>query len=209
MFYSWQAPLPFRLNWMMTDRVDTRVSPDTQISISTLERCEILAGSLDRKLCLLENYVGKKDLIISSGPVGRGEIVLDAAGESDAVAFYQQPFSEFHAGDLVLGTRPDGDSFFRQLDEWRHDGWLVAVLANSDGEIERFQELVPPNIGTTLPDWCSSNCLSHGGSFVLPQNSPSFPMRSCSGGELPCGCSGWLCAGSERGQQGSHRFQRV
>jgi len=139
--YSWQAPLPYRIE-LDDDRIDSirEFHPDTQISVSILERCEILAGSLDRRLCLLENYVGKGDLIISSDPAGRGEIVLAVGGEGDAVAFYPQPFSEFHAGDLVLDAARRGQ-FFRQLDEWQSAGWLVALLANSDGEIERFQEL--------------------------------------------------------------------
>lgn len=139
--YSWQAPLPFRVE-LDDDRIDSirEFHPDTQISISTLERCEILAGNLDRRLCLLEEYVGKGDLIISSGAVGRGEVVLDAGGGSDPVAFFPQPFAEFHAGDLVLDAARRAQ-FFRQLDEWRNAGWLVALLANSDGEIERFQEL--------------------------------------------------------------------
>ena len=139
--YSWQAPLPFRVE-LDDDRIDSirEFHPDTQISISTLDRCEILAGSLDRRLCLLEDYVGKGDLIISSGAVVRGEIVLDAGGGSDSAAFFPQPFAESHAGDLVLDAARRAQ-FFRQLDEWRAAGWLVALLANSDGEIERFQEL--------------------------------------------------------------------
>ncbi|WP_075079608.1 transcription-repair coupling factor [Terrimicrobium sacchariphilum] len=139
--YSWQAPLPFRVE-LDDDRIESirEFHPDTQISISTLEDCEILAGNLDRRLCLLENYVGKDDLIISSGPVGRGEIVLEAGGANDPAAFFPQPFSEFHAGDLVLDAARRGQ-FFRQLEEWRREGWMVALLANSDGEIERFREL--------------------------------------------------------------------
>lgn len=137
--FSWQATLPFRIE-LDDDVADSiRVfDPHTQISTEERDQVEILAGRLDRRMAPLKKYRRKDDLVIS---VEEGEgIPLSEGGSDDAAAFFPQPFADFGAGDLVLDA-VRRDHFFRQIDQWRADDWMVVIAANSEGEIERFQEL--------------------------------------------------------------------
>jgi len=141
--FSWHSSLPVRVE-LDDETVESirEFHPDTQVSIGEKEGCEILAGSLDRKLCPLGDYLGKQDRIISLSDDEEKDatVILREGGEDEDAAFYPQPFADFGAGDLVLdATRRQ--RFFSQLDEWINEGWLVVLAANSDGEIERFQEL--------------------------------------------------------------------
>jgi len=137
--FSWQAALPFRIE-LDDDVADSiRVfDPHTQISTEERDRVEILAGRLDRRMAPLKKYRRKEDLVISVEE--GGGIVLSEGGEDAEAAFFPQPFADFGAGDLVLDA-VRRDRFFRQIDQWRADDWMVVIAANSEGEIERFQEL--------------------------------------------------------------------
>ncbi len=140
--FSWQAPMPVRVE-LDDDIIDSlrEFHPDTQVSIGTRDSCEILAGRLQRTLCPLSDYSSSGDLLIdASGGGADGWLPLGEGGNDDAAAFYPQPFADFGVGDLML-DEIRRDRFFRQLEEWRNEGWMVALTANSDGEIERFQEL--------------------------------------------------------------------
>jgi transcription-repair coupling factor (superfamily II helicase) len=137
--FSWQAPQPFRVE-LDDDVVDSiRVfDPHTQISTEERGEGEILAGRLDRRMAPLKKYRRKEDLVLSVGE--GGGIVLSEGGEDAEAAFYPQPFADFGAGDLVLDA-VRRDRFFRQIEHWRADDWMVVIAANSEGEIERFREL--------------------------------------------------------------------
>jgi transcription-repair coupling factor (superfamily II helicase) len=137
--FSWQAPQPFRIE-LDDDLVDSiRVfDPHTQISTEERDEAEILAGRLDRRLAPLKKYLRKEDIVLSVGE-GQG-IVLAEGGEDAGAEFFPQPFADFGAGDLVLDA-VRRDRFFRQLEQWRIDDWMVVIAANSEGEIERFKEL--------------------------------------------------------------------
>jgi transcription-repair coupling factor (superfamily II helicase) len=163
--FSWQAPLPFRIE-LDDETIDSiRVfDPHTQISTEERDRAEILAGRIDRRLAPLRKYRRKEDVVLSVGTddeagdqglltSSSGEAVgddvrsrrtsgltLTEGGEDPGAEFFPQPFADFGAGDLVLDA-VRRDRFFRQLDQWRVDGWMVVIAANSEGEIERFREL--------------------------------------------------------------------
>jgi transcription-repair coupling factor (superfamily II helicase) len=137
--FSWQASQPFRIE-LDDDTVDSiRVfDPHTQISTEERDRIEILTGRLDRKMAPLKKYRRKEDIVLS---VGEGDgILLGVGGEDPAAEFFPQPFADFGAGDLVLDA-VRRDRFFRQIEQWRVDDWMVVIAANSEGEIERFREL--------------------------------------------------------------------
>lgn len=137
--FSWQAPLPFRVE-LDDDLADSiRVfDPHTQVSTEERDGIEILAGRLDRRMAPLKKYLRKADLVVSLEE-GDG-IVLGEGGEDAGAAFFPQPFADFGAGDLVLDA-VRRDRFFRQIEQWRADDWMVVIAANSEGEIERFREL--------------------------------------------------------------------
>jgi transcription-repair coupling factor (superfamily II helicase) len=140
--FSWQAPLPMRIEWD-DEVVDSirRFDPDTQISVSESTSCEILTGHFDARLVPLREYLRKDDLIIDlSGTEEQAYVRISSASGDNATPFYPQPFGQFDAGDLVLDA-VRRERLFRQLEEWRLAGWQVSLAAGSEGEIERFQEL--------------------------------------------------------------------
>ena len=153
--YSWQSPLPVRLE-LDDDIVDSirTFNPDSQVSVEETSSCEILAGKLDRKFVPLRSHLRKGDVVIALDDCDERATVRIAEGADGVTPFYPQPFADFGAGDLVLDA-VRREHFFRQLEEWRQGEWMVAVAAASDGEIERFQELAeehhfPPGALTFL-----------------------------------------------------------
>ncbi|CAN5648321.1 hypothetical protein BH09VER1_BH09VER1_16660 [soil metagenome] len=140
--YSWQSPLPLRLE-LDDETVESirAFDPHTQISVGEKDSCDIIAGNLTKRLTPLRDYFRKGDIIITVGELEEiSGIALSEGGEDNAAAFFPQPFADFGAGDLVLDT-VRREHFFKQLDEWKAAQWTVVVAASSDGEIERFQEL--------------------------------------------------------------------
>lgn len=65
------------------------------------------------------------------------------AGEDEmfAGACYDHPLGSFEAGDFILREQRRGD-FAEQMASWKHQGWMVAMAFQSEGEWERFSELV-------------------------------------------------------------------
>jgi len=140
--FSWHSSLPVRIE-LDDDTVESirEFHPDTQVSIGEKASCEILAGNLDRKHCQLRKYLSSADrLIDTTGEDTESAVSFQEGGDDLVATFHPQPFADFGAGDLVLdATRRQ--RFFGQLDEWISGGWMVVLAANSEGEIERFQEL--------------------------------------------------------------------
>ena len=140
--FSWQSSLPVRIE-LDDDVVDSirNFDPDSQISIGESNGCDIFAGKLDAKLVPLRSYVRSGDWIIDlAGDEERPNYRISSEGGDGMTAFFPQPFGEFDAGDIVLDA-VRRDRLFRQIGEWKAADWLVALVAGSEGEIERFQEL--------------------------------------------------------------------
>ncbi len=144
--FSWQAPLPVRveLDDVMIDSIRT-FDLDGQMSLSEVPDCEVLAGKLNARLAPLSKYVRKADLVVGIGDDDpeaswKRSAALQISEGGDGPVLHPQPFADFGAGDLVLDA-VRRDRFFRQLEEWRNDGWMIVIAAGSEGEMERFGEL--------------------------------------------------------------------
>ena len=142
--FSWHASLPMRIEWD-DEFVDSirRFDPDSQMSIGEATSCEILPGNSDAKLVPLRRYLRGEDLVVDvEADEQTPAIRISADSGEDAKAFFPQPFGKFDAGDLVLDSARR-ERLFRQLEEWRIAGWLVALAVQEgvEGELERFREL--------------------------------------------------------------------
>lgn len=140
--FSWQSSLPVRIE--LDDEVVDSIrnfDPDSQISIGESNGCEIFAGKLDAKLVPLRSYVRSEDWVIDlADGEERPDYRISSGNGEGTTSFFPQPLGEFDAGDLVLDA-VRRDRLFRQIGEWKAADWLVALVAGSEGEIERFQEL--------------------------------------------------------------------
>lgn len=174
--FSWHAVHPLRIE-LFDDEVESirEFDVDTQTSIGRVESCEILLSEANMELSgRISDYLGENDLIIavecdselahvriSSG------LTAEASGPEDFDgACFDNPLGEFGAGDFIL-QEARREEFSRQIAAWRKAKWTVLMAFHSEGEKERFTELIfenawndgflKPMIGTlsrgfTIPD---------------------------------------------------------
>ena len=147
--YSWQAPLPARVEFF-DDSVESlrEFDVDTQTSVRDLRRIDILLGAAEDKTGSVRDYVGKDDLIIDLEPdedstarIQVSESWIEEGPEDFSGAFQDCNIGEFAVGDFLL-AEAKRDQFIQRLNEWRKDNARVVVYFQTEGEIERFRELI-------------------------------------------------------------------
>jgi transcription-repair coupling factor (superfamily II helicase) len=159
--YSWQAPLPFRLEFF-GDRIDSlrEFDIDTQTSVRDLRSLDILLsqepadGSAEAGL--VRDYIGERDRIIDLEPenttalsrqvpaahIQISESWIESGPEDFSGAFQDCDIGEFAAGDLVLAEAKRAQ-FAERLKEWRVNNARIVIYFQTEGEIERFREIMP------------------------------------------------------------------
>jgi transcription-repair coupling factor (superfamily II helicase) len=145
--FGWQAPRPLRLEFFDNELESIReFDLDSQASSVKLAAAELLLGEPATDATVAD-YRRADDLTVAIGtelPDADARIIEGAApgeGEEDfTLAAYDSPFGAFEAGDFIL-EESRRERFFRQLNEWRNDGWDVAMVFGSKGEEARFAEL--------------------------------------------------------------------
>lgn len=145
--FAWQAAKPLRLEFFDTELESIReFDLDSQASTRKLTESDLLLAEPSSEATVAE-YRRKSDLIVSFGaeiecPDVR--ILEDAAGTTDeedyTLACFGSPLGTFEAGDFVL-EEMRRENFFRQLNDWKRDGWDIAMVFGNKGEEERFAEL--------------------------------------------------------------------
>ncbi|HME88585.1 MAG TPA: transcription-repair coupling factor [Chthoniobacterales bacterium] len=155
--YSWQAPLPTRLEFF-GDNVESlrEFDIDTQTSVRDLRKTDILLGAADDQRGFVRDYIGKDDLIINIEPsenfagltgqlsqasVEISEGWIEEGPEDFSGAFQDCDVGEFAVGDFLL-TEAKRDQFIQRLAEWRKNKARVVVYFQTEGETERFRELI-------------------------------------------------------------------
>jgi transcription-repair coupling factor (superfamily II helicase) len=155
--YSWQAPLPVRLEFF-GDNVESlrEFDIDTQTSVRDLGKIDILLGAVDDQSGYVRDYIGEDHLIIDieslenstalSRQVSRAEIQIsegwiEEGPEDFSGAFQDCDIGEFAIGDFLL-AEAKRDQFIKRLNEWREKKARVVVYFQTEGEIERFRELI-------------------------------------------------------------------
>jgi transcription-repair coupling factor (superfamily II helicase) len=160
--YSWHAPLPFRLEFF-GDQIESlrEFDIDTQTSVRDLRSIDILLnqGTADQS-GFVRDYIRETDLIIDiESPLGRGapatrgsqelapphieisEGWIEIGPEDFSAAFQDCEIGEFGAGDLVLAEAKRAQ-FVERLKEWRENNARIAIYFQTEGEIERFREIM-------------------------------------------------------------------
>jgi transcription-repair coupling factor (superfamily II helicase) len=142
--YSWQAPLPIRIE-LDDDFVESirEFDPDSQISVRELSSTEILAGRLDRKLKPLRSFLKKDDIVITTledGDFPR-RVRLSDDGDDPLADFHPQPFSDLGVGDLILNEAQQ-QRFVSQMRDWLAEKWMIVFASGSSGEEDRLREFL-------------------------------------------------------------------
>jgi transcription-repair coupling factor (superfamily II helicase) len=146
--YSWQAPLPVRLEFF-GDNVESlrEFDIDTQTSVRDLRKIDIVLGAADDQSGFVRDYIGKEDLIIDIEPeenfsqIEISENWIESGPEDFSGAFQDCHVGEFAVGDFLL-AETKRDQFIKRLDDWRKNKARIVVYFQTEGEIERFRELI-------------------------------------------------------------------
>jgi len=145
--FAWQAARPLRLEFFDTELESIReFDPDSQASTRRLKQAELLLEEPE-SIVTLESYKGSNDVIlaIDEAAIETADVRL-VSGASEGIeedftlASHDHPVGSFDAGDFVLEEHRR-EQFFRQLNEWKRDGWDIAMVFSNRGEEERFTEL--------------------------------------------------------------------
>jgi len=147
--YSWQAPLPVRLEFFGDDVESLReFDIDTQTSVRDLRKIDILLGAADDQSGFVRDYIGKDDLTIDIEPEEKSdaqiqisESWIERGPEDFSGAFQDCDIGEFAVGDFLL-AEAKRDQFIKRLNEWRKNKARTVVYFQTEGEIERFRELI-------------------------------------------------------------------
>jgi transcription-repair coupling factor (superfamily II helicase) len=169
--YSWQAPLPFRLEFF-GDQIESlrEFDIDTQTSVRDLRSVDIL---LDQPAAdqggFVRDYINPNDLLIDIEPEIEGgppatpdspafaprrgkrepapphiqisEGWIETGAEDFSGAFHDCDIGEFAAGDLVL-AEAKREQFIERLKQWRESRARILIYFQTEGEIERFREIM-------------------------------------------------------------------
>ena len=148
--YSWQASLPFRLE-LFGDQIESlrEFDIDTQTSVRDLRSIDVLLarGAADQSGSV-RDYVRERDPTIDIEPDGISnariqisEGWIESGPEDFSGAFQDCDIGEFGAGDLVLAEAKRAQ-FVQRLKEWRANNARIFIYFQTEGEIERFREIM-------------------------------------------------------------------
>jgi len=152
--YSWQAPMPFRAEFF-GDQIESlrEFDIDTQTSVRDLKSVDILLdpGALDQS-GQVRDYVGSNDLKIdiepeeiSTAQTQISEGWIETGPEDFSGAFQDCEIGEFAVGDLVLAEAKRAQ-FVERLQVWRGNNAKIVIYFQTEGEIERFREIMAGSI---------------------------------------------------------------
>jgi len=168
--YSWQAPLPVRVEFFGDEIESLReFDIDTQTSVNDLGSVEILLsaaakqgaavskppGRFGNRPSLIEDqsgfirdYIDNHDLKIDIEPgensdaqIQISESWIESGPEDFSGAFQDCEVGEFAIGDLML-VQAKRAQFAARLKEWRANKAKIVIYFQTEGEIERFREIM-------------------------------------------------------------------
>ena len=148
--FSWQAQRPIRAEFFGDDVESLReFDIDTQTSVRNLQNVEILLGAVEDQTGTVRDYIapdhvrigiepdktGDADTLIGEGWLG-GDEPEDFRG-----AFEDCDIGDFAVGDFML-VEAKRARFSARLKEWRASGSRIVIYFQTEGEIERFREIM-------------------------------------------------------------------
>jgi transcription-repair coupling factor (superfamily II helicase) len=147
--YSWQAPLPVRLEFLGDEIESLReFDIDTQVSVRDFDSVDIFLGATEDQSGIIRDYAARDHLKIdiepeksSSANIQISECWIGIGPEDFRGAFQDCEVGEFAVGDLVLAEAKRAQ-FAACLKEWRANKAKIVIYFQTEGEIERFCEIL-------------------------------------------------------------------
>ncbi len=149
--FSWHAPRPFRIEYFGDDIESLReFDVDTQTSVRNLQSIEILLEATENQAATVRDYLAPGHLQIEIDPEdenrdGRiliGEGWLGGSEPEDfGGAFDECDIGDFAVGDFML-VEAKRSQFTARLRDWRAARFRIVIYFQTEGEIERFREIM-------------------------------------------------------------------
>jgi transcription-repair coupling factor (superfamily II helicase) len=148
--YSWQSQLPVRIEFFGDDIESLReFDIDTQTSVRDLAHIQILLGAPDEQGGRIRDYVGAGDIVAAIEPdpdgppaqIAISEGWIEDGPEDFSGAFQDCAIGEFGVGDFML-AEAKRTQFVARLQEWRSHQARIVIYFQTEGEIERFREII-------------------------------------------------------------------
>ena len=171
--FSWQAQLPVRAEFFDDELESLReFDVDTQTSIRNLQSVDLLLGASEERGAQVRDYISKDhlrievepeenaaaDIVISGGWIG-SEGAEDFSG-----AFHDAEIGEFAAGDFML-AEAKRTQFAARLQDWKREENRIVIYFQTEGEIERFGEIMAAADGGLDDVELAEGTLARGFSF--------------------------------------------
>jgi transcription-repair coupling factor (superfamily II helicase) len=147
--FSWQRDLPVRVEFF-GDRIESlrEFDIDTQTSVRELSAIDILLGAPEEQTGKVADYIAADHLKIdiepetdSSAQIQISQGWIDEGVEDFSGAFQDCELGEFAVGDLVIAEAKRAQ-FLTRLEQWRSSRAKIVIYFQTEGEIERFRELL-------------------------------------------------------------------
>jgi transcription-repair coupling factor (superfamily II helicase) len=163
--FSWQTALPLRIEFYGDEIESLReFDLDTQTSVRTREQASVLLSAADDISGRVRDYITQDAIVIglesaleggapatpgspelappSHVQISQGWIESDGDEPEDfAGAFVECDIGEFATGDFMLAETKRAQ-FIARLKRWRDEHATVAIYFQTEGEIERFREII-------------------------------------------------------------------
>lgn len=148
--FSWQSQRPVRAEFFGDDIESLReFDVDTQTSVRNLQNAEILLGAVEDQTGTVRDYIAPAHIRIATEPeeaddadilIGEGWLGGDEP-EDFGGAFEDCEIGDFAVGDFML-IEAKRAQFSARLKEWRAGGSQIVIYFQTEGEIERFREIM-------------------------------------------------------------------
>ena len=147
--FSWQAQLPVRVEFFDDDIESIReFDIDTQTSVRHLRSIDILLGAAEDESGRVRDYIAKDHWRVAIEPeedddaeIKISEGWIENGPEDFSGAFQDCDVGEFAVGDFILAEAKRAQ-FSARLQEWRESSARILIYFQTEGEIERFREIV-------------------------------------------------------------------
>ena len=147
--FSWQAQAPVRVEFFGDDIESLReFDIDTQTSVRNLRSVDILLGAAEDQSGRVRDYVAKDHWRIAIEPeendgaeIKISEGWIENGPEDFSGAFQDCEVGEFAVGDFIMAEAKRAQ-FSARLKEWRESDARIVIYFQTEGEIERFREII-------------------------------------------------------------------
>ena len=154
--FSWQSAAPVRIEFFDREIESIRtfdVNQQTSVARQSEAVVLLVRPGGERSFVTLRELIAPGDLVLALGVSGEASAHVHLGDEDPddgaatapgpaALTALPHPLGVYATGDFIL-QEARREAFRRQVGEWQDAGWRVVMFFHTEGEIERFREIMP------------------------------------------------------------------